>query len=138
MKSQEKQTCIFSAINMYVQPLEKLNSINKGSLTKNTSQSSKICMFTKPRRTTSNKGTDTRTIQMYLGHANISNTVIYTELKAERFDGLSSLESLKACKSNISGKNEEQTTSSASITAQILNLSSSSSIKPLKDGSIHI
>lgn len=35
-----------------------------------------------------NKGTDTRTIQMYLGHANISNTVIYTELNAERFDGL--------------------------------------------------
>jgi len=34
------------------------------------------------------KGTDTRTIQGYLGHRNISNTVRYTELSAERFRGL--------------------------------------------------
>lgn len=32
-----------------------------------------------------NKGTDTRAIQSYLGHANIKNTVIYTELSPERF-----------------------------------------------------
>ena len=35
-----------------------------------------------------NKGTDTRTIQAYLGHQNISNTVRYTELSATRFKGL--------------------------------------------------
>jgi site-specific recombinase XerD len=35
-----------------------------------------------------NKGTDTRTIQAYLGHRNISNTVRYTELSATRFKGL--------------------------------------------------
>lgn len=32
-----------------------------------------------------NKGTDTRAIQSYLGHANIKNTVIYTELSPHRF-----------------------------------------------------
>lgn len=35
-----------------------------------------------------NKGTDTRTIQAYLGHANIKNTVIYTELSPSRFNAL--------------------------------------------------
>jgi type 1 fimbriae regulatory protein FimB/type 1 fimbriae regulatory protein FimE len=35
-----------------------------------------------------NQGTDTRTIQAYLGHRNISNTVRYTELSATRFKGL--------------------------------------------------
>jgi integrase len=35
-----------------------------------------------------NKGTDTRTIQAYLGHQNIGNTVRYTELSATRFKGL--------------------------------------------------
>ena len=35
-----------------------------------------------------NKGTDTRTIQAYLGHRNISNTVRYTELSTARFKGL--------------------------------------------------
>jgi type 1 fimbriae regulatory protein FimB/type 1 fimbriae regulatory protein FimE len=35
-----------------------------------------------------NSGTDTRTIQAYLGHANISHTVVYTELAANRFTGL--------------------------------------------------
>jgi integrase len=35
-----------------------------------------------------NKGTDTRTLQAYLGHRNISNTVRYTELAAGRFKGL--------------------------------------------------
>jgi len=34
------------------------------------------------------KGTDTRTIQGYLGHRSIENTVRYTELSAERFRGL--------------------------------------------------
>ena len=33
-----------------------------------------------------NKGHDTRAIQAYLGHANIKNTVIYTELSAQRFN----------------------------------------------------
>jgi len=33
-----------------------------------------------------NKGKDTRSIQSYLGHANIKNTVIYTNLSAERFN----------------------------------------------------
>jgi len=33
-----------------------------------------------------NKGNDTRAIQSYLGHRNIKNTVIYTELSAKRFD----------------------------------------------------
>jgi type 1 fimbriae regulatory protein FimB/type 1 fimbriae regulatory protein FimE len=35
-----------------------------------------------------NTGTDTRTIQAYLGHRNIANTVRYTELSASRFKGL--------------------------------------------------
>ncbi|MGV2831801.1 tyrosine-type recombinase/integrase [Myxosarcina sp. GI1(2024)] len=35
-----------------------------------------------------NKGLDTRTIQDYLGHANIQNTVRYTQLSAARFEGL--------------------------------------------------
>jgi site-specific recombinase XerD len=35
-----------------------------------------------------NQGTDTRTIQAYLGHRSISNTVRYTELSATRFEGL--------------------------------------------------
>ena len=35
-----------------------------------------------------NKGVDTRTIQDYLGHANIQNTVRYTHLSAARFEGL--------------------------------------------------
>lgn len=35
-----------------------------------------------------NRGVDTRTIQDYLGHKNISNTVRYTELSATRFRGL--------------------------------------------------
>jgi len=33
-----------------------------------------------------NKGKDTRAIQGYMGHANIKNTVIYTELSANRFN----------------------------------------------------
>ncbi|NNM58909.1 MAG: tyrosine-type recombinase/integrase [Legionellales bacterium] len=32
-----------------------------------------------------NKGTDTRSIQGYMGHANIKNTVIYTELSPNRY-----------------------------------------------------
>jgi type 1 fimbriae regulatory protein FimB len=32
-----------------------------------------------------NKGVDTRTLQQYLGHRNIQNTVPYTELTAQRF-----------------------------------------------------
>ncbi len=32
-----------------------------------------------------NKGHDTRAIQSYLGHANINNTVIYTQLAPDRF-----------------------------------------------------
>jgi site-specific recombinase XerD len=35
-----------------------------------------------------NQGTDTRTLQAYLGHRNISNTVRYTELASGRFKGL--------------------------------------------------
>ncbi len=35
-----------------------------------------------------NKGIDTRTIQDYLGHANIQNTVRYTQLSSARFEGL--------------------------------------------------
>lgn len=35
-----------------------------------------------------NKGVDTRTLQSYLGHANIANTVRYTALDANRFAGL--------------------------------------------------
>jgi type 1 fimbriae regulatory protein FimB/type 1 fimbriae regulatory protein FimE len=35
-----------------------------------------------------NQGTDTRTIQAYLGHKNIQHTVRYTELSATRFKGL--------------------------------------------------
>lgn len=33
-----------------------------------------------------NQGHDTRAIQAYLGHANIKNTVIYTELSAKHFN----------------------------------------------------
>jgi type 1 fimbriae regulatory protein FimE len=32
-----------------------------------------------------NQGQDTRAIQSYMGHANIKNTVIYTELSSQRF-----------------------------------------------------
>ncbi|MBL4704436.1 MAG: tyrosine-type recombinase/integrase, partial [Flavobacteriales bacterium] len=32
-----------------------------------------------------NQGHDTRAIQAYLGHANINNTVIYTQLSSQRF-----------------------------------------------------
>lgn len=35
-----------------------------------------------------NRGTDTRTIQSYLGHNNIQHTVRYTELASGRFQGL--------------------------------------------------
>jgi site-specific recombinase XerD len=35
-----------------------------------------------------NKGTDTRTLQAYLGHRNIANTVRYTELAPGRFKNL--------------------------------------------------
>lgn len=35
-----------------------------------------------------NKGTDTRTLQEYMGHASITNTVRYTALNAGRFDRL--------------------------------------------------
>jgi type 1 fimbriae regulatory protein FimB len=35
-----------------------------------------------------NKGTDTRTIQDYLGHKNIQHTVHYTRLAAKRFEGI--------------------------------------------------
>ena len=35
-----------------------------------------------------NKGIDTRTIQDYLGHSNIQNTVRYTQLSSSRFEGL--------------------------------------------------
>ena len=34
-----------------------------------------------------NKGVETRAIQEYLGHADISHTVVYTELVADRFAG---------------------------------------------------
>lgn len=34
-----------------------------------------------------NKGVDLRSIQMYLGHTNIANTVIYTELAGNKFKG---------------------------------------------------
>jgi type 1 fimbriae regulatory protein FimB/type 1 fimbriae regulatory protein FimE len=34
-----------------------------------------------------NKGKDTRSLQGYLGHRNIQNTVIYTELRTDRFKG---------------------------------------------------
>ena len=34
-----------------------------------------------------NKGIDLRAIQMYLGHANIANTVIYTQLNSNAFNG---------------------------------------------------
>jgi len=33
-----------------------------------------------------NKGKDTRTIQAYMDHANIKNTVIYTELNVNQFN----------------------------------------------------
>lgn len=35
-----------------------------------------------------NRGTDTRTIQSYLGHNNIQHTVRYTELASTKFQGL--------------------------------------------------
>jgi type 1 fimbriae regulatory protein FimB/type 1 fimbriae regulatory protein FimE len=35
-----------------------------------------------------NDGIDTRTLQAYLGHTNIQNTVRYTKLAAGRFNGL--------------------------------------------------
>ena len=35
-----------------------------------------------------NKGTDTRTLQNYLGHRNIQHTVGYTKLNSDRFNGL--------------------------------------------------
>ena len=35
-----------------------------------------------------NDGTDTRTLQAYLGHRNIQHTVRYSELSATRFNGL--------------------------------------------------
>jgi integrase len=38
--------------------------------------------------TLANKGRDTRTLQAYLGHAQITNTVRYTALDAGRFKGL--------------------------------------------------
>ena len=34
-----------------------------------------------------NDGHDTRAIQQYLGHKNITHTVRYTELSADRFNG---------------------------------------------------
>ena len=34
-----------------------------------------------------NKGVDTRAIQMYMGHTNIQNTVIYTQLSGKSFNG---------------------------------------------------
>ena len=38
--------------------------------------------------TLANKGTDTRTLQAYLGHKNIQHTVRYTELAPDRFKNL--------------------------------------------------
>ena len=38
--------------------------------------------------TLANKGTDTRTLQAYLGHRNIQHTVRYTELSPTRFRDL--------------------------------------------------
>jgi type 1 fimbriae regulatory protein FimB/type 1 fimbriae regulatory protein FimE len=38
--------------------------------------------------TLANRGTDTRAIQAYLGHRSITHTVRYTELAADRFNGL--------------------------------------------------
>jgi site-specific recombinase XerD len=38
--------------------------------------------------TLANKGTDTRTIQAFLGHRSIQHTVRYTELAPGRFNGL--------------------------------------------------
>lgn len=35
-----------------------------------------------------NKGHDTRMIQLYMGHSNINNTAIYTQLASGRFDGI--------------------------------------------------
>ena len=34
-----------------------------------------------------NDGVDTRALQHYLGHRNITHTVRYTELRSDRFDG---------------------------------------------------
>ena len=41
-----------------------------------------------PHMLLANRGVDTRTLQAYLGHRNIANTVKYTELSATRFKGL--------------------------------------------------
>ncbi len=38
-----------------------------------------------------NKGLDTRRIQDYLGHKNIQNTVKYTRLNENRFEGVENL-----------------------------------------------
>jgi type 1 fimbriae regulatory protein FimB len=35
-----------------------------------------------------NKGLDTRTLQSYMGHAQITNTVRYTALDSNRFKGI--------------------------------------------------
>lgn len=35
-----------------------------------------------------NKGMDTRSLQDYLGHSNIQNTVVYTKISSKRFKGL--------------------------------------------------
>ena len=35
-----------------------------------------------------NNGVDVRTVQQYMGHASINNTVIYTRLDAARFNRL--------------------------------------------------
>jgi type 1 fimbriae regulatory protein FimB len=35
-----------------------------------------------------NRGTDTRTIQGWLGHKNIQHTTLYTALSSDRFNGL--------------------------------------------------
>lgn len=35
-----------------------------------------------------NKGYDTRMIQLYMGHSNINNTAIYTQLASGRFEGI--------------------------------------------------
>jgi type 1 fimbriae regulatory protein FimB/type 1 fimbriae regulatory protein FimE len=32
-------------------------------------------------------GVDTRALQHYLGHRNITHTVLYIELRSDRFDG---------------------------------------------------
>jgi site-specific recombinase XerD len=35
-----------------------------------------------------NRGMDTRALQAYMGHSNIQNTVGYTQLNANRFQGI--------------------------------------------------